>query len=307
MIKTLPLLSIFLIISLAGCSPKEKPPADANLGDTWLRPTDHMVMVFLPGGVFQMGSNKTEINSYIELCEHEWGDCEQSLFVNSSPQHSVELDAFWIDHTEVTNEQFATFLNKRGNQRGGGVPWLVVEDHHCMIEKLENQFQPKSGYADHPVTHVSWYGAVAYCKWAGGQLPTEAQWEYAAKGPEGYIYPWGNEFDCTRDNFDDASVGCDGYPATSPVDAFPSGKSWSGALGMTGNVYEWVADRYNADYYAYSPSKNPPGPNKGEHRVVRGGTWNLPLWWLNNTTRSDAPPTSRSYFGGFRCAVSVKP
>ncbi len=120
-----------------------------------------MVMVYVPGGTFQMGSDEDDSNE--------------------QPVHTVTLDAFWIDQTEVTNAQFAAFLNDQGNQTERGVTWLELESDYSLIEQTGDEYQPKSSYADHPVLEVSWYGANAYCQWAGVQLPTEAQWEYAAR------------------------------------------------------------------------------------------------------------------------------
>jgi hypothetical protein len=139
------------------------PPPNASLGDTWTRPTDEAVMVYVPAGEFEMGSTE--------------GDSDEQ------PVHDVTLDGFWIDKHEVTNAQFAAFLNEKGNQEEGGTTWLELDSDDCLIEKSGEEFRPKSGYADHPVVEVSWYGAKAYAKWVGGQLPSEAEWEYAARGP----------------------------------------------------------------------------------------------------------------------------
>ena len=129
-------------------------------------------MVYVPGGTFQMGST-------------EGDDDEQ-------PVHEVTLDGFWIDKYEVTNAQFVAFLNEKGNQEENGEEWLELEDVDCNIELTGGEFRPKNGYADHPVIEVSWCGARAYAEWVGGRLPTEAEWEKAARGIDGQTYPWGN-------------------------------------------------------------------------------------------------------------------
>ena len=134
------------------------PTRAPALGDTWVRSVDEMVVVYVPGGTFLMGSDVNDPDA--ESDEH--------------PPHRVTLDRFWIDQTEVTNAQFATFLNERNNQKGGGVTWLDLEPEFCLIERVGGEYRPKSGYADHPVIEVSWYGAAAYCDWAGARLPTEA-------------------------------------------------------------------------------------------------------------------------------------
>jgi serine/threonine-protein kinase len=239
-------------------------------------------MMYVPAGEFPMGT--------------------ADGFSDELPVHTVYVDGFWIDQTEITNEQFAAFLNEKGNQEEGGARWLNINSEDCLIEQVGGKYQPKSGYVKHPVIGVTWYGAARYCEWAGARLPTEAEWEYAARGPEGRVFPWGNEFDCKLCN--SWAEGCDGYARTSPVGAFPGGASWCGALDMLGNVWDWVADWYGADYYATSPSRNPTGPSSGMYRVMRGGSWfayphptNNPRWYRNN----DLPNLSYGYVG-FRCA-----
>jgi len=120
-----------------------------------------MVMIYVPAGEFEMGSTQ--------------GDSDEQ------PVHTVALDGFWIDRTEVTNAQFAAFLNDQGNQTEGGAAWREFERVCCPIERAGNEYRPQSGYADHPVIEVRWYGAAAYCEWVGARLPTEAEWEYATR------------------------------------------------------------------------------------------------------------------------------
>jgi formylglycine-generating enzyme required for sulfatase activity len=239
-------------------------------------------MVYVPGGTFRMGS--TDGNS------------------DEQPVHSVTLDSFWIDRTEVTNAQFAAFLNEQGNQTEGGVTWLDQEDETCLIEQVSGEYRPKSGYDDHPVINVSWYGANAYCEWAGARLPTEAEWEYAARGPDGYTYPWGNDTPtCELAHF----VGCSGD--TVAVDSLPRGASWCEALGMAGNVWEWVNDWYHSDYYDVSPSSNPPGPDAGDSKVLRGGAWSSYAYEVRSAHRSRYFPLSRLEDWGFRCVGASTP
>jgi serine/threonine-protein kinase len=226
--------------------------------------------------------------------------------------HAVTLDEFWIDRYEVTNVQFAAFLNEEGNQTEGGATWLNLDGEDCLIEESGGVFQSRSGYADHPVIEVSWYGAAAYCEWAEARLPTEAEWEYAARGTEGRIYPWGDEFECSRGNFDDETLldddvvpggeGCDGYERTASVGSFPDGASWCGALDMAGNVWEWVADWYDADYYNRSPSEDPTGPSSGDYRVLHGGSWYSILDGVRSANRVKYNPDETLYNFGFRCA-----
>jgi formylglycine-generating enzyme required for sulfatase activity len=182
---------------------------------------------------------------------------------DEQPQHEVVLDAYAIMKYEVTNAQYAR----------------CIEATVCKGKVEGTLADPE--YADHPVVNVTWYDAQTFCEWVGGRLPTEAEWEYAARGPEGRIYPWGDAFDCAKGNFDDETAvtdevgqeGCDGFSRTAPVGSFPEGVSWCGAYDMAGNVYEWVADWYGEGYYASAPTENPTGPATGEYRVIRGGSW----------------------------------
>jgi formylglycine-generating enzyme required for sulfatase activity len=282
----------------------------SSSGDTRIRAADGMVMVYVPAGEFTMGSTDEEVDNALALCNEYYGDCERDWFDDEQPVHAVELDGFWIDRTEVTNAQFAAFLNEEGNQEEGDVTWLDLESEYCLIERVGGEFRPKSGYGDHPVVKVSWYGAAAYCQWAGGQLPTEAQWEYAARGQEGRMFPWGDELDGTRLNYCDATCDFesadesfdDGYARTAPVGSYPDGASWVGALDLAGNVWEWGADWYGD--YPSGRQENPSGPSAGDYRVARGGGWNKYWSDVRAAHRSYAPPGNRYDNLGFRCVGS---
>ncbi len=255
------------------------PDNPSELGDTLIRPADGMVMVYVPGGIFEMGS----------LADTEQFD-----------PHTVTLDAFWIDQTEVTNAQFAAFLNDQGNQKEGGVTWLEVEQmENAQIELWGSGFQPESGKADHPVIEISWYGADAYCQWVGGWLPTEAEWEYAARGPEEYIYPWGNDAPtCERAQFG----GCGDYSV--PVGSLSDeGTSWCGAKDMAGNVWEWAADWYGE--YPSESQVNPTGPETGERKMSRGGSFLSAPDSLHTAYRLSHNTIGRQPVIGFRCTGSV--
>jgi len=280
---------LFVVGQALSAEPSERPDATrtptraataapaSGPGDTRSRSTDGMVMVYVPGGTFQMGST-------------DGGDDEK-------PVHAVTLDSFWIDQYEVTNEQFAAFLNEQGNQTEGGATWLDLEDEDCLIEGEGGEYRPKSGYQDHPVIEVSWYGAQAYCEWAGGRLPTEAEWEYAARGPDGNTYLWGEAFECSRGNFYGES--CDGYERTAPVGSFEDGASWCGALDMAGNVWEWVVDWYGE--YLSTAQKNPTGPEAGDYKVLRGGSWVTSPISVRSANRYGDIPDVRFGGVGFRC------
>jgi formylglycine-generating enzyme required for sulfatase activity len=279
-----------------------EPPIDADPGDTWIRPFDGAVMVFVPGGTFQMGIGTDQ------AAAAGW---------NEHPEHPVYVDSFWIDKYHVTNKQFAEFLFMRGNQLENGVAWYDDESEFGLLEKRLDLYKPYLGFEDHPVIGASWYGAQNYCDWIGGRLLTEAEWEYAASGPENRLYPWGNEFDCRVGNFHDwtdedvpvsfpGERGCDGFDFTSPVDAYPGGASWVGVLDMAGNVWDWVAD-WSVYPYPSGYQINPTGPESGTNKIVRGGSWDNYHWGVRTTIRGDYYPSVRSPYIGFRCAYPVDP
>jgi serine/threonine-protein kinase len=232
-----------------------------------------MMMVYVPPGTFPMGSTDGE-------------DDER-------PVHDVALDGFWIDETEVTNAQHTQ----------------CVDAGECAASSYADD--PTYNGDDYPVVGVSWNEADTYCRWAGGQLPAEAQWEYAARGPEGNRYPWGEEFEgklvnycdenCTYDWKDESFN--DGYELTAPVGSYPEGASWVGALDMAGNVWEWVNDWYDGDYYANSPAENPAGPESGAAKVLRGGSWYSRSIYLRGAYRNNEDLVFRDAGFGFRCVL----
>ncbi|HSR31307.1 MAG TPA: SUMF1/EgtB/PvdO family nonheme iron enzyme, partial [Anaerolineae bacterium] len=175
-----------------------------------------------------------------------------------------------------------------------------VEDKYSHILHQGERYVVERDFENHPMTQVSWYGAQAYCEWVGANLPTEAEWEKAARDVDGRLYPWGNRTpDCRKSQYGD----CAG--ATVPVGSMPSGASPYGALDMAGNVWEWVADWYDASYYNYSPVQNPKGTNSGERKVFRGGSWGYPPAFIRTTDRARNRPTYAGFDIGFRCAERV--
>jgi formylglycine-generating enzyme required for sulfatase activity len=220
-----------------------------------------MVQMFIPAGSFEMGS--------------EDGDSDER------PVHTVSLDAYWMDQTEVTNAMFVAFLNEQGNQSEGGATWLDDSDSDVLIVQSGGSWVPKSGYADHPVVEVTWYGAQAYCDWAGRRMPTEAEWEKAARGGlERARYPWGEDDPiCTPGARNGAQFGSCNGQTVSVMTFAPNGY---GLFDMAGNVWEWVNDWY--DVY---PGGDPGASNSfgNTYRVLRGGSWYV-------VTSSCAPPTA---------------
>jgi formylglycine-generating enzyme required for sulfatase activity len=281
----------------ATLSPTAIPTMAPVAVETRTRPQDGMVMLFIPAGEFLMGSTG-------------------SAAANEKPQHAVYLDAFWIDRTEVTVSQFRSFVQQTGyltraETRGRAYAWVESAKEWQEVTGADwlHPFGPESSVEDsHPVVQVSWFDAEAYCAWAASSLPTEAQWEKAARGTDGRSYPWGSAFDGSRVNYCDA--GCaggdtafeDGYRFTAPVGSYPAGASPYGALDMAGNVWEWVADRYDNGYYAVSPARNPAGPASGSSRVLRGGSWNHDRSGMRTAYRLDSSPAFSVDNFGFRCA-----
>lgn len=220
---------------------------------------DDAEMVLVPAGEFWMGSG--------DGVSHE------------KPRHRVYLDAFHIDKYEVTNTLYQRFISATGHR----------EPRHMSDSKWNNPQQPVVG--------VSWHDAEAYCRWAGKRLPTEAEWEKAARGTDERRYPWGNEWDKKRANGSESGIG-----RTTPVGQYPGGVSPYGAEDMAGNVWEWVADWYDADYYQRSPERNPRGPELGSGKVVRGGSWYYQPLNLRLSLRNHHSPDNRFDDLGFRCA-----
>jgi formylglycine-generating enzyme required for sulfatase activity/predicted Ser/Thr protein kinase len=263
------------------------------------RSADGMEMIFVPAGDFTMGSSDGDLDAGLAGCT----DCDRALFANEQPRHTVYLDAFWIDRTEVTNAQYR----------------LCVEAGACRSPIPCRWGEPTyadASKADHPVVCVTWHAAKTYCAWAGARLPTEAEWEKAARGTDGRTYPWGNDFACDKGNALDMVAGggdpaatsgppCDGYARTAPVASFPAGASPFGVLDMAGNAWEWVADWYGEAYYGSPPARNPLGPARGSHRVLRGGSWASNRYWLRATVRIGFPPVDNDDGSGFRCCETA--
>jgi formylglycine-generating enzyme required for sulfatase activity len=290
--------------------------------ETRRRETDDMVMVYVPSGEFEMGNEGIQWvwNGGLAL-----GDLGLQVYTDESPPHTVYLDAFWFDQTEVTVAMFREFVAATGYQTaaerdGWGAPYRPGPEEpewpHVTGADWMRPHGPDSIAADdHPVVQVSWDDAAAYCEWAGGALPTEAQWEKAARGLDGRAWPWGDAYDGNRGNFCDK--GCpmepwrdprndDGYAFTAPVGSYPDGASAYGALDMAGNVWEWVADWYAADYYEDSPYVNPLGPLSGDEHAQRGGAWIDTQSRVRATVRHATGPWVRCDDLGFRCAVPAE-
>ena len=236
-------------------------------------------MTVVPAGPFIMGSD--------------------SASSNQRPMRTVSLDSFLIDIYEVTNDQFSAFLNAEGTETTTGIPYLNLDGRALQIVEESGTYAPRRARdADTPVVHVTWVGAQAYCEWLGSRLPTEAEWEKAARGTDGRLYPWGN---------DPPDPGLLNYDMNLrepiAVGSYPRGVSPYGVYDMAGNVFEWSADYYDAEYYGSAPSENPQGPESGTHHTTRGGAYQAIVEaWVQSTYRQQTSETQGLVDLGFRCA-----
>jgi formylglycine-generating enzyme required for sulfatase activity len=212
------------------------------------------------------------------------------------PERKVYLERYWIDKYEQTFVQYFAFVNATGHRKPRLAGYLGVESKD--LPRLMNPFSPVVG--------VSWEDAAAYCRWKGKRLPTEAEWEKAAKGTTQRKWPWGNQ---EKAEYANLKGEADNARYTAPAGAFRQDKSPYGAFDMAGNVMEWVADWYQEDYYTVMPTRNPVGPEKGvqtahfdEQRVIRGASWNDSLERAQTTVRFKMNPNYRDVTIGFRCA-----
>lgn len=289
--KKMVFLMLAFALLLAACGSNKSEPGGLGTGDVGkvkekTSSVDKMKMILIQGGSFQMGG---------------MSDKSQS---DEKPSRKVTLKGFWMDVTEVTNAQYA----------------LCVAAGPCEApNELKSATRPNyytnSEFADYPVIFVTWNDAKTYCEWAGRRLPTEAEWEYAARGTDFREFPWGD----TEPSEETANFLFKNKD-TMKVGSYPNGASPFGILDMAGNVWEWVADFYNATYYPNAPAENPTGPDKpgvnGLQMVLRGGSWADEVAELRVSNRGfalaqklDADKLSASYAGvsnnrtGFRCAA----
>lgn len=245
--------------------PSPTPTTVLGIGSTSRSLKDGMVLVYIPAGEFMMGNLK-------------WGQVVHNIFLN----------AYWIDQTEITNVMYSK----------------CVEANVCDPPgKKRSQSRPSyfdsPEFANYPVVYVSWDDAMAYCSWMGRTLPTEAQWEKAARGQDERTYPWGENINCNKANYDSSCVG-----DTTEVGSYLSDKSPYGVYDLAGNVTEWVSDWYDEVYYSNSPSENPLGPENGQKKVERGGSWSSSIYAASSYFRFGTDPNDKENYLGFRCALS---
>ncbi len=281
---TLVLLLAVVVSACGGSGPAGNLPV-APAGD--LR--DRVPMVFIPAGHFIRGG--------------PGGEPEKKRFgarkkkVDSMPVRRIYLDAFRIDKFEVTNAAYGRFVAAVGHPppglARGGKSWGGTWERFDWRGK-----RPPPGAGDLPVTLVTWFDAEAYCAWTGKRLPTEAEWERAARSSDGSIYPWGAVASPGAANFGKRHEG------PLPGGSFSLDKSPDGVMDMAGNVAEWVDDYYDSAYYAKSPDRNPRGPRRGSLRVIRGGYWSQAAGQIRADRRWSGVPSEKHGGVGFRCALS---
>ena len=271
-------------------TPTVSPTVQPAIGSSRTGEVDGMVQVFVPAGEFLMGSTDPEARN----------TTKNGRAYPEIPQHTVYLDSYWIDKYEVTNSQYALCVDAGVC----GPPW--VNNSYTYA----NYFGSPE-FKDYPIIWVTWYQARGYCEWAGRRLPTEAEWEKAARGTDGQKYPWGNEpVSGERANFCD--INCtrnianprydDGFPDTAPVGSFPAGASPYGAMDMSGNVWEWVSTLIQP--YPYDAADGREDLDAPGERTWRGGPWSNGYWWMRSSVRYRSVPEYKWYVLGFRCASS---
>jgi len=262
---------LFFVILLSACV------SVPGIGSTMISPKDGMTLVYVPAGNFTMG------------------DIALNAVYHDVKPHPVYLDSFWIDKTDITNKMYAMCVNAG-----------VCQAPTKVRSYMRSSYYGNSQYDNYPVIYVNWNMAKTYCEWAGRELPTDAQWEKAARGTDGRTYPWGNSIDCSVANYhgkENETDYCTGD--TTEVGAYPNGVSPYGALDMAGDVWQWVADWYDPSYYNHSPSSNPSGPASGQYRILRGGAWLDPEGLLRSAEHDWLDPNITCNGLGFRCAMSA--
>ncbi len=254
--------------------------------------------VLIKASRFRMGSEIPEVAAAQQMCKGDaaGAECESTLFADEMLAHDVKLGPYWLDRTEVTNAAYRRCVRAGAcdaPRNAGAIRWTARDDD--------------------PVTLVSWNDAEHFCRWRGARLPTEAEWERAARGLSGRTFPWGNVFnpnlvnhghlaDGNSERLDDG----DGFAELAPVASYPAGATREGVYDLAGNVEEWVADWY-AEAYTDPETDDPRGPAVGNYRVIRGGSYRDGRAWLRGAARDKSVPSLSFPWLGFRCAKTAEP
>ncbi len=270
-------------------------------------------MVTVPGGTYLMGTTLDEASAAMDECALYGKTCTDLSWVqDSTPPHPTTVDSFQMEVYEVSVDQYVAFLNflgPNGHKTGcQGQPCALtnIEDadrSYIAFDGTSYSVRNPEFQTNHPITLVTWWGAEEYCRTLNRRLPTEAEWERAARGSQNYIYPWGFEFDTAK-----AMSSVPEATGTVPVNSYPNGTSPYGIYNMAGNVSEWVSDWYQSDYYTQqlnAPEPNPKGPISGTDKVYRGGSWDTAPLFLRSVHRLSIPPGQPSASIGFRCVGSA--
>lgn len=236
-------------------------------GQRCINPRDHAVMVWVPAGEFHMGS----------------GNDDKDAFADEKPQHRVYLDGYWIYKHDVTVADYKAFCISTSRAMPEAPPWGWIDSH--------------------PMVNVTWEDACAYALWAGAKLPTEAQWEKAARGADGQKYPWGNNWEAQY-----CRHGSRDTNRTAPVGSYTQDISPYGCMDMGGNVMQWCHDWFNDSYYKVTPLRNPTGPNSGKRHALKGGSWDdvspgIDFRCANRSFDDSDPSSEKSEIIGFRCVI----
>ena len=257
-----------------------------------------------------MGATEEDMNWHLESCNH-YATCNVIDYSDMIPRHTVDISAYYMDVHEVTNEEYKACVNAGA---------CLQPKSTAISQYLKEDYYTNSRYSDFPAVAMTWANAAAYCAWNGGKrLPTEAEWENAAKGGDDWFYPWTRRPDgfkarsvfqsstplanycdakCPMERWDDTELE-DGWEGPAPVMSFPVGQY--GLFDMSGNVNEWVQDYYGEKYYSISPVNDPVNTTPNEYRMTRGGGWNNGIYHMSSVFRRAQAPDDSKAFIGFRC------
>jgi len=299
-------LAFYFALGLPYAVPSSSPaaPPPTRTEEKKAQPPAPKGMVLIPAGPFLKGSTEEWAEKYLAMCNDSQPPgvtCQPNRFSRETPLREIYLDAFYMDIFETTNAEFEEFLKATGRP----APEQRRESWWGTIPLSE---------PDHPAIGATWYDAAAYCAWRGKRLPTEAEWEKAARGTDGRQYPWGNQepnagrvYRANYAPLEGRKI--DGYLFTAKVAAFHNGRSPYGIYNMAGNVWEYTADWFDPDYHAEMPARNPSGPPSSPEgrKVIKGGGWLVPEYFLHPALRNPYLPDLPSSHVGIRCAKDYTP